>query len=450
MRQRHKVGIIIFCFLIRCAYCYGQVGNTQDTLKLPFAIAKEKRLSDEDLKEKKEGIYVTAEPDLSSDPETGFGAGIEGQFFIDGKRTDPFFAYTPYRAEIDISVFYTTKSEKELEFVWDIPYIFNSQWRFRGRGDFEIDPDYLFFGTTEKTLKPLSYYPGNDSTKSPVHNASFNDYTNNQLGSVANYNTYQQQEESVDMSIEHSWFQGKLRTLLGYEIADYVSTTPLNNNSLLHEEAEQGLITGYGTSRTGLLQVGAIYDTRDLEADPSGGAVIEITNEYSNPALGSQFTYNRTFFHFNYYHLLFPDVFKKFVFAARIGVGYTSGDAPFYEYLDQWTSEGDIDGLGGPQSLRGYSQSRFVAPAMSLANIELRYRFWQVDFLEQHLGFYLIPFFDAGGIGNTLNRVGNFQNLRFSEGPGAQIAWNEDTILRFDFGMSPEGNQFYFGIGQIF
>jgi outer membrane protein assembly factor BamA len=241
-----------------------------------------------------------------------------------------------------------------------------------------------------------------------------------------------------------------VRTLIGYEYAYYETSTPLDNNSLLNEQAMTGLITGYGTSHTGLVQLGIIYDTRDLEDDPSGGSYIELTNEYSSTSLGSQFNYNRTFFHYNYYHRLFPKTFKKLVFAARLGLGYTSGDAPFYEYLDQWTSEGDIDGLGGAQSLRGYTQSRFVAPAMALANIELRYRFAETNVLKQHLAFYIIPFFDAGGIGNTLDRVGNFQNLRFSEGPGAQIAWNEDTILRFDFGICPEGTQFYFGIGQIF
>jgi len=440
---------ILFCF-INIPLSYGQAGNTRDSLKLPFAIAREKRLSDDDLKDKKEGIYLTGEPDLSSDPAHGFGGGAEAQFFVDGKRTDPFFAYTPYRAEIDLEAFYTTKGEQEFELVWDVPYIFNSEWRFRGRCDYEIDPDYVFFGVTEKSLKPLSYYPNNDSLKTPVNNASFNDYSNNQVGSIADYNTFQQQEKSIDLSIEHSWFKGKVRTLIGYELAGYNTSTPLNNNSLLHEEAEEGLISGYGISHTGLAQLGVIYDTRDLEDDPSSGIYAEITNEYSSVALGSGFNYNRTFFHYNIYHRLFPGAFQKLVFTARIGVGYTSGNAPFYEYLDQWTSSGDIDGLGGAQTLRGYSEDRFAAPAMALANVELRYRFCQAEFLEQHLAFYVIPFFDAGGIGNTLNRVGNFQNLRFSEGPGAQIAWNEDTILRFDFGISPEGSQFYFGIGQIF
>jgi hypothetical protein len=447
MFQHFRFYLLITSFISLNLLSSGQTVKASDTLKLPFAIAREKRLSDDDLKEKKEGIYVTGEPDLSDDPEHGFGAGAEAQLFFAGKRTDPFFEYTPYRAQIDLDAFYTTGGEKELELTWDIPYIFNSKWRVRGTCDFEIDPDHLFFGVTENTLKPLSYYPGSDTAKGLVSTNSFNDYTNNQ---VANYNAFQQVEKSVGMSVEHSWFQGKLRTLLGFEYAYYNTTTPLDNNSLLYQQYIQGLITGYGIGHTTHVQFGLIYDTRDLEDDPSKGSFAEITDEYSSTALGSGYNYNRTFIHYNIYQPLLTGVFKKLVFAARVGMGYTTGDAPFYEYLDNWTSQGDIDGLGGPMVLRGYAESRFAAPATALANVELRLRFWQVTFWEQHLGFYAIPFFDAGGVWNTLNRVSNLQNLRFSEGPGAQIAWNEDTILRFDFGICPEGNQFYFGIGQIF
>jgi len=442
--------ILFFCFLLSNLFSYEQVVQPSDSLKLPFAIAKEKRLSDDDLKDKKEGVYLTGEPDLSSDPEHGFGAGAEAQFYIDGKRTDPFFAYTPYRAEIDLSAFYTTKSEREFDLVWDVPYIFDSQWRFRGACVYEIDPDHLFFGVTENSLKPLNYYPGNDSSKTPVNNASFNDYSNNQVGSIANYNAYQQQEKSLAMSLEHSWFEGKLRTLIGYEFDEFVTTTPLDNNSLLHEQAIEGLITGYGASRTGEAKIGVAYDTRDLEHDPSNGTFAEITNQVASTALGSNFNYDRVFIHYNYYHRLFPQIFKRVVFAGRVGLGYTTGNAPFYEYLDQWSSEGDVDGLGGPNTLRGYTESRFAAPVMFLANIELRCRFWETDILKQHLAFYVIPFLDAGGVWNSLNRITNLQNLRFSEGPGMQIAWDEDTILRFDYGISPEGGQFYFGIEQIF
>src|SRR5215831_14856069 len=76
-----------------------------DSTKLPFAIADEKKLSDEDLKDKKEGTYITGEPEFSSDPVNGFGYGVEGSLFFNGKRNDPFFAYTAYRARLDFVLF---------------------------------------------------------------------------------------------------------------------------------------------------------------------------------------------------------------------------------------------------------------------------------------------------------------------------------------------------------
>jgi hypothetical protein len=84
----------------------------KDTVNLPFAIAKEKQLSEEDLNNKKEGIYVTGVPDISSDPVNGFGYGAEGSVFFNGKRSDPFFKFTPYRAELGIAIFNTTKEQR--------------------------------------------------------------------------------------------------------------------------------------------------------------------------------------------------------------------------------------------------------------------------------------------------------------------------------------------------
>src|SRR5690349_1602621 len=98
-----------------------------DTTKLPFAIADEKRLSDEDLKDKKEGWYITGAPDLSSDPINGFGYGAEGSVFFNGKRSDPFFAYTAYKAKFDFVVFNTTKDQREFFLRLDVPYIFNTK-----------------------------------------------------------------------------------------------------------------------------------------------------------------------------------------------------------------------------------------------------------------------------------------------------------------------------------
>ena len=114
-----------------------------DSTKLPFAIAKEKRLPDDELAEKKEGIYVTGVPDLSSDPVNGFGAGAEGSLFFNGKKKDPFFEYTPYRAELNVALFITTRLQKEAKLGLDVPYIFNTKWRLRAEAAYEINPNLL-------------------------------------------------------------------------------------------------------------------------------------------------------------------------------------------------------------------------------------------------------------------------------------------------------------------
>ena len=58
--------------------------DTAKNTDLPFAIADEKRLSEEDLKEKKEGMFVTGLPDLSLDPLSGFGDIMRRNPLLDG------------------------------------------------------------------------------------------------------------------------------------------------------------------------------------------------------------------------------------------------------------------------------------------------------------------------------------------------------------------------------
>lgn len=411
----------------------------KDSTKLPFAIAKEKRMSDEELANKKEGLSITGVPDLSSDPINGLGAGAEGSLFFNGKKNDPFFAYTPYRAALNVAVFITTRLEKEAKFGLDIPYIFNTKWRLRTEGSYEVNPNLLYFGITEQTLNPLP------------NNASYSDYEKSLTGNKAHYNTYTKTEAVLNISMERSFYEGRLRALIGYEIASINLSTPLNDStSLLHQDANTNKSIGFGKNRVALTQVGLIYDTRDLETDPSKGSFAELTNELSLIALGSQFNFNKTFFHYNIYQPVLPKIFKRLTFAGRIGMGYTQGNAPLYEYDDEWSSEGTIDGLGGGTTLRGYKQSRFVARVIQFTNLELRWRFAQAKILKQHLAYSAVPFFDAGGVWDNLSRLNHLENLRCSEGLGLRVAWNVNTILRFDYALSQEDRQFFFSLKHAF
>jgi hypothetical protein len=441
-----KKYLLVFV-LLRCSQFFSQ---TQDsTIKLPFAIANEKRLSDEDLINKKEGTYVTGVPILSSDPINGFGYGGEGSLFFNGKHSDPFFNYTAYRARLDVSLFNTTRNQKEATIKLDVPYIFNTKWRLRLEGGYEKNPNLLYFGTTEQTLNGLTYYPDEDSINNPVTDAKYEDYEKSLVGSNAYYHKYIKEEYVLNVSMERSYLEGKFRVLLGYEIASF-NNTGYPGNSLLANDFNQKRIKGVGKGVVSIAQVGLIYDTRDLETDPGQGVFSELTNETSLQALGSPFNFNKTFFHFNFYQNLLRKKFKRLVLAGRVAIGYTAGDSPFYEYQDQWSSEGSIEGLGGANTLRGYKQFRFLSRVMTFNNLELRYRFASTRILNQHLAFSAVPFADAGGVWDSLDRLGDFSNYRFSEGLGLRIAWNVNTIIRFDYAVSKEDKQFFFNLAHTF
>src|ERR1041385_1884438 len=320
--SRTTITLLIF------ASAYANAQQKKATTKLPFAIADEKRLSDEDLKDKKEGWYITGEPDFSSDPVNGFGYGAEGSLFFNGHRSDPFFAYTAYRAKLNFVLFNTTREQREFAFALDVPFIFNTKWRLRASGAIEQNPNLLYFGITPgQSLQGLSYY---DSSKSvQVNNAKYSDYEENFLkGQNQFYNNYFKKEEIFNISMEHNFMEGKLRTLIGYEVA-HLNMSSFKGNSLIQQDYNTGKIRGLNDSWVHIYQVGLIYDTRDLEPDPSRGVFAEITNELSLKTLGSSFDFNKTYAHVNYYQKLFPSIIKRLIFAGRVGMGYTSLDAPF-------------------------------------------------------------------------------------------------------------------------
>jgi len=71
----------------------------QDTAPLypepPFYIHPSKRLEEQELKDKREGTFITGLPRWEYDPIRGFGIGAEGFLYVNKTRKDPFFAYSP-------------------------------------------------------------------------------------------------------------------------------------------------------------------------------------------------------------------------------------------------------------------------------------------------------------------------------------------------------------------
>jgi outer membrane protein assembly factor BamA len=91
-----------------------------------------------------------------------------------------------------------------------------------------------------------------------------------------------------------------------------------------------------------------------------------------------------------------------------------------------------------------------MSRVMTFNNLELRYRFAQINVLKQHFAFVAVPFVDAGGVWDKISNISNFNNYRVSEGLGLRIAWNVNTILRFDYAISQEDKQFFFNLSHAF
>jgi outer membrane protein assembly factor BamA len=90
-----------------------------------------------------------------------------------------------------------------------------------------------------------------------------------------------------------------------------------------------------------------------------------------------------------------------------------------------------------------------MAPIMNFNNFELRSQFFTGKIFDQHLAFSAVPFFDFGGCWDNFTAL-NVQNYRYNSGLGLRIAWNVNTILRFDYAISKEDNQFFFQMNHTF
>ncbi|WMJ73521.1 DUF5982 domain-containing protein [Cytophagaceae bacterium ABcell3] len=460
-----------------------------DTLQLPFALDASKRLNREDIENKREGYYVTGLPEMTIDPIRGLSIGANAFLFNNRDRSDPFFYYTPYRARYALNFRAAQNGRIDGAVSVDVPFAFNTKWRLRGDFIYANDPNWQYFGIGRQTLNPLQYTDKRTGDRidrarfsNYYHNLAMTQEINGQLFTNAHYNELDYTEFLTAVVGERTFFEGRMRLMFGYEILIIRINTYDNEvtpEAIHHEtgedvEAVQGEtrltrdfragqedpnspwarhnIGGYEGGRIGLLQTGLMWDTRDLEPDPSSGVFLEYAQEISAPWTLSEFSFTKHLMHGIFYKRLFPDKLGRTVLTGRMALGYIRGqNIPFTEVLDLWgaSEEGGIPVLGGARALRGYREGRFAGMVTHLMNLELRSRFYQTNILNQHLAFYAVPFFDAGTIWDSFREI-ELSQYKGNPGLGLRIAWNQATILRFDYARSAEDSQFFFVFGHTF
>ncbi|MDP2340459.1 MAG: BamA/TamA family outer membrane protein [Deltaproteobacteria bacterium] len=202
-----------------------------------------------------------------------------------------------------------------------------------------------------------------------------------------------------------------------------------------------------------VLNLGLMTDSRDNEPAPTEGWWIEGSVRAATPLWGSTWTwagFNATVRGYRYMPVI-PELGRRLVLANRLTVDGVVGDIPIQELARLGGSQ-DIYAFGGADMGRGIRVQRYMGKLKILDQAELRYRFYEFDFLEQNFALTVAAFIDGAIVGDELVDPKNIGTV--AGGGGAfRIAWNENFMIRLDVAASPVENyapQIYLTINQPF
>lgn len=407
------------------------------------------------LMDKREGGYFTGFPAIGWDPETGFNYGAAVQWFDNGSTNSPFFRYAPYRKRIAVAAAGSTGGSTRALIGYDQPYVNDTPWRIRAAAIYYRYKYENYFGFGESTLGPLTY-PG--STKQYNNFDQYQDALNQVVGGQTwtHFNEYDKTQVGGVVTVERDYWGGWLRPQLGLQIThvnteDYTGQEfngGIQQPTRLFLDNQAGKVIGFDGGWDNALKVGLTFDSRDFEPDPASGVMLQSVARISTEALGSSFNYQQiTFSGRGFQNLLGDD--QRLILAGRLTYLMQFGDIPFYSAPNIPFTDGDVDGLGGFNTLRGFVTDRFVGNAAMFGNVELRWNFGKTTLWGQHLRFMLAPFFDAGSVFDSVGDT-TLRNWKPDGGLGVRLSWNLSTIISFDYGRSGEGSLFYMELGHQF
>jgi len=432
-----------------------QDASSEDSSLVPPDFMKAKTpMPDELLKDKRANTYMTGFPAIGYNPESKFTFGAMAQFFDNGSEDSPFFRYAPYRERWGIGATASTGGSARAFVGYDRPYIDDTAWRLRAGAVFSVNAFENYFGIGESTLGPLTY-PG-----STQQFGNYDDYVHalnqNVNGQTwARYNDYRRTEGLGVITVERDYLGGHLRPQIGLQfshiqVEDYTGQDidgAIQQETRLRSDFLAGKILGFEGGFDNALKIGLTYDTRDFEPDPGQGMMLQATARFCMQALGSAFNYQQVALSGRGFSDLLSE--QRLVLAGRATYAMQFGDVPFYSAPIIPFTDGDVAGLGGFPTVRGFVQNRFVGDVAAYANAELRWTLGETNLQTQHLRFMLVPFVDTGRVFDSVSET-TFKDWKFGGGFGFRLAWNVATIVSFDFGVSNEGSLFYMELGHQF
>ena len=217
------------------------------------------------------------------------------------------------------------------------------------------------------------------------------------------------------------------------------------------------------------LRVGLMYDTRNIENNPTQGIWAEAHVSAAPKFLGTTHPHYKFSATMRQYLPLAGD---KLIFAYRAAYEGYMGNAPWYvlPFYDSMEPKADFDGFGGYRTVRGLMLNRVQGLHTGFYNAELRWRFIDFKFANQNIAFALSAFSDGAHVfkGYDLtNKTGAQQELykKFinttrkdgfhgSAGAGLRFIMNQNFIVAFEyarcFNKQDGKGAFYINTGFLF
>ena len=413
-----------------------------ETPSAPAWAADRTRVPDAD--SKVEGGFPDGLPLVGYDSNIGLGLGAGGHYTLTGSRTDPLFAYTPYRHRIYAQVWFTTGGYQQHFVSYDGYYVGGSPYRLRAVLQFERNTNANYFGNGTATLADLSY-----------HWTSYAKYDAAVNAAGSRYFHYGYVKPQGQVILERSLVGGRVRALYGLN-TQYVAITRYDSSSgpttKLGIDCAAQLASGCNGGWNNSQRAGVALDTRDFDPDPRSGVFVDSTGQWSAKGFGSSANYVRWTTAARAYYSPFPKL-ADVVLAGRVVYSIQSAGVPFFAMNTLVMAGGTDDatdqtGLGGERTIRGYRQDRFIGPVAAAATAEVRWPFVRFTVLRQHFSLQVAPFVDTGRV---FDRVGlSFTDWRVAGGGGLRVGYNRSTIIMFDFGASREDTGFYIDFGMMF
>jgi hypothetical protein len=350
-------------------------------------------------KDKQNQISSIFAPDVTHDTRLGFGGDVR------------YFAYTSE----DTQWYAVSGAQEKIARTVDLNYATGrtreTWYSLEGRLFFERDPTDRFYGF------------GNDSPES----------------GESNYTT-----EQVYFRGKAGWNLSKAFQLALVVRPRYVrilegAFTNIPQTTTVYPTAK-GVGGGseiYGEAR-------ATYDTRDSVDIPRDGSLALLYGGSSQRALFSSTSWNRVGADLHHYWTFT----QRLTLAAHGYLQYmpSGNEAPFWA---RGRLGGDSSFLYDQETLRGFGSGRFNDNNLSVANLELRARVYELTIMHTPGIFELAPFFEAGRVFHEMSGD-PFEALHPVGGIGFRGIAEPFVVGFVDLGFGGEGGAVFAGINYPF